>query len=80
MTDPKNQLHAAGTRRTAVPPRLKDPKACSNAFGDNPVKVLVPLSEFNLCVIAGKPAVWFGFCVLERDDFFAGVIALEVCL
>jgi hypothetical protein len=49
MTDPKKQLHAAGssdeTRR--VPPRRRDPKACSNAFGDNPVRVLVPLLEFN---------------------------------
>jgi hypothetical protein len=48
MTDPKNQLHAAGSpTNTVVSPRRTDPKACSNAFGDNPVRVLVPLLEFN---------------------------------
>jgi len=56
MNDSKNQLHAAGARRTAVPPRLRDPKACSNAFGDNPVRVLVPLLEFNQDSKAAIPA------------------------
>jgi hypothetical protein len=45
MTDPENQLHAAGSR--AKHGGFHHDKGCSNAFGDNPMRVLVPLLEFN---------------------------------
>jgi hypothetical protein len=50
MPDPENQLHAAGspTKHGGGPSGRRDPKACSNALSDNPVRVLVPLLEFNL--------------------------------
>jgi hypothetical protein len=46
MTDPENQLHAAGS--PAKHGGFHHDKGCSNAFGDNPMRVLVPLLEFNL--------------------------------
>jgi hypothetical protein len=45
MTDPENQLHAA--RSLAKHGGFHHGKGCSNAFGDNPMRVLVPLLEFN---------------------------------
>jgi len=45
MTDPENQLHAAGS--PAKHGGFHHDKGCSNAFGDNPMRVLVPLLEFN---------------------------------
>jgi hypothetical protein len=45
MTDSENQLHAAGS--LAKHGGFHHDKGCSNAFGDNPMRVLVPLLEFN---------------------------------
>ena len=42
---PENQLHAAGS--PAKHGGFHHDKGCSNAFGDNPMRVLVPLLEFN---------------------------------
>ena len=44
MTDPENQLHAAGS--PAKHGGFHHDKGCSNAFGENPMRVLVPLLEF----------------------------------
>jgi ribose transport system permease protein len=60
MTDPENQLHAAGS--PAKHGRFHHDKGCSNAFGDNPMRVLVPLLEFNLfwmVVVVAIPAYVF---------------------
>jgi len=50
MPDPENQLHAA--RSSAKHGGFHHDKGCSNAFGDNPMRVLVPLLEFNPCSAA----------------------------
>ena len=43
MTDPENQLQGSPAKHGG----FHHDKGCSNAFGDNPMRVLVPLLEFN---------------------------------